>query len=156
MHDTTKSKSTKKRYSSSNNFYVKKSCLEIQKRAFSRVGAKICSEIRASLREPPPPPPPPKKTLQNETPLFRILVSCFRKYIYIFFKLSYESVGRKKAIIPLRVLIWRDNSEWSPNQFLTPDRQGLTWVPHRYSEGLRDTYVKTWNSWLTVKTWIKF
>ena len=51
MHDTTKSKSTKKRYSSSNNFYVKKSCLEIQKRAFSRAGAKIWNEIPASLRE---------------------------------------------------------------------------------------------------------
>ena len=34
-----------------NNYYIKKSCLEIQKRAFSRVGAKSCNEIPASLRE---------------------------------------------------------------------------------------------------------
>ena len=76
MHHTTKSKGTKKhfkpifsdtttvhyyntRYSSSNNFYIKKSCREIRKRAFSRVGAKICDEMPASLREPTPPPPPP-------------------------------------------------------------------------------------------------
>lgn len=43
------------RYSSSNNLYIKNSCLEIQKRTFSRVGVKICNEIPASLREPPPP-----------------------------------------------------------------------------------------------------
>ena len=34
-----------------NNYYIKKSCLEIQNRAFSRVGAKSCNEIPASLRE---------------------------------------------------------------------------------------------------------
>ena len=78
MHHTTKSKGTKKhfkpifsdtttvhyyntRYSSSNNFYIKKSCREIRKRAFSRVGAKICDEMPASLREPTPHHHPHKK-----------------------------------------------------------------------------------------------
>ena len=41
------------RSSSANKFYIKKSRLEIQKRAFSRVGAKIWSEMPASLRELP-------------------------------------------------------------------------------------------------------
>ena len=39
--------------SSANKFYIKKSRLEIQKRAFSRVGAKIWNEMPASLRELP-------------------------------------------------------------------------------------------------------
>lgn len=38
---------------SSNNVYIKKSRLDIQKRAFSRVGAKIWNEIPVSLRELP-------------------------------------------------------------------------------------------------------
>ena len=41
------------RSSSANKFYIKKSRLEIQKRAFSRVGAKIWNEMPASLRELP-------------------------------------------------------------------------------------------------------
>ena len=41
------------RPSSANKFYIKKSGLEIQKRAFSRVGAKIWNEMPASLRELP-------------------------------------------------------------------------------------------------------
>ena len=47
------------RSSPSNKLYIKKSRLDIQKRAFSRVGAKIWNDI-----------PAPKKTLQNETPVF--------------------------------------------------------------------------------------
>ena len=90
MHDTTKSKSTKKSYSSSNNFYVKKYSLEIQKRAFSRVGAKICSEIAASLREPPPPPPPKKDTSTRNSTLSYTIILLSQIYT------SYESVGRKK------------------------------------------------------------
>ena len=43
----------------SNNLCIKTSRLDIQKRAFSRVGAKIWNDI-----------PAPKKTLQNETPVF--------------------------------------------------------------------------------------
>lgn len=38
---------------SSNNVYIKKSRLDIQKRAFSRVGAKTWNEIPVSLRELP-------------------------------------------------------------------------------------------------------
>ena len=29
-------------------------------------------------------------------------------------------------------------------------------MPHRVSEGLRDTYVKTWNSGLAIQKWMKF
>ena len=46
------------RSSPSNNLYIKKSRLDIQKRAFSRAGAKLWNVI-----------PAPKKTLQNETPV---------------------------------------------------------------------------------------
>ena len=35
----------------SNNFYIKKSKLDFQKRVFSRVGAKIWNELPASFRE---------------------------------------------------------------------------------------------------------
>ena len=41
------------RSSTSNNFYIKPSKLEIQKNAFSRIGAKLCNEIPSSLRELP-------------------------------------------------------------------------------------------------------
>ena len=62
--DTVSIHSYNTRSSSANKFYIKESRLEIQKRAFSRVGAKIWNEMPASLRE------LPKKTLPNETPLF--------------------------------------------------------------------------------------
>ena len=39
--------------STAQGYYIKKSRLEIQKRAFSRVGAKIWNEMPASLRELP-------------------------------------------------------------------------------------------------------
>ena len=51
--DTTRIHSYNTRSSSANKFYIKKSRLEIQKRAFSRVGAKIWNEMPASLRELP-------------------------------------------------------------------------------------------------------
>ena len=49
--DTTSIHSYNSRSSPSNNFYIKKSRLDIQKRAFSRVGGKIWNEIPASLIE---------------------------------------------------------------------------------------------------------
>ena len=49
--DTTGIHSYNSRSSPSNNFYIKKSRLDIQKRAFSRVGGKIWNEIPALLRE---------------------------------------------------------------------------------------------------------
>ena len=49
--DTTSIHSYNTRSSLANKFYIKKSRLEIQKRAFSRVGAKILNEMPASLRE---------------------------------------------------------------------------------------------------------
>ena len=49
--DTTSIYSYNTRSSLANKFYIKKSRLEIQKRAFSRVGAKILNEMPASLRE---------------------------------------------------------------------------------------------------------
>ena len=49
--DTTSIHSYNIRSSLANKFYIKKSMLEIQKRAFSRVGAKILNEMPASLRE---------------------------------------------------------------------------------------------------------
>ena len=49
--DTTSIHSYNTRSSLANKFYIKKSRLEIQKRAFSRVGAKILHEMPASLRE---------------------------------------------------------------------------------------------------------
>ena len=51
--DTTSIHSYNTRSSSENKFYIKKSRLEIQKRAFSRVRAKIWNEMPASLRELP-------------------------------------------------------------------------------------------------------
>ena len=52
--DTTSIQSYNIWSSSANKFYIfKKSRLEIQKRAFSRVGAKIWNEMPASLRELP-------------------------------------------------------------------------------------------------------
>ena len=48
---TTSIHSYNTRSSLANKFYIKKSRLEIQKRAFSRVGAKILNEMPASLRE---------------------------------------------------------------------------------------------------------
>ena len=53
IRDTTSIHSYNTRSSSENKFYIKKSRLEIQKRAFSRVGAKIWNEMPASLRELP-------------------------------------------------------------------------------------------------------
>ena len=53
--DTTCVHSYNSRSSPSNNFYIKKSRLDIQKRDFSRVGGKIWNEIPASLREQPLP-----------------------------------------------------------------------------------------------------
>ena len=45
----------------------------------------------------PLPPPKKKKTLQNETPATLSYPSILLSQMYIyFFKLSYESVGRKK------------------------------------------------------------
>ena len=41
------------RSSTSNNFYIKPSRLEVQKNAFSRFSAKLCNEIPCSLREQP-------------------------------------------------------------------------------------------------------
>ena len=41
------------RSSTSNNFYIKRSRLEIQNNAFSRIGAKLWNEIPCSLRELP-------------------------------------------------------------------------------------------------------
>ena len=93
MHDTTKSKGSKKhfepifsdttsfynyktRYSLSNNLYIKKSCLLVQKRAFSRVGAKICNEIPASLREFPR---PEKKNTHTHTSKRNSALSFFLK-----------------------------------------------------------------------------
>ena len=49
--DTTSVHSYNSRSSPSNNFYIKKSRLDIQKRAFSRVRGKIWNEIPALLRE---------------------------------------------------------------------------------------------------------
>ena len=49
--DTTGIHSYCSRSSPSNNFYIKKYRLDIQKRAFSRVGGKIWNEIPALLRE---------------------------------------------------------------------------------------------------------
>ena len=49
--DTTSIHSYNTRSSLANKFYIKKSRLEIQKRALSRVGAKILNEMPASLRE---------------------------------------------------------------------------------------------------------
>ena len=62
ISDTASIHSYNTRSSSANKFYIKKTRLEIQKRAFSRVGAKIwnASIIKKA----------PKKTLPNETPLF--------------------------------------------------------------------------------------
>ena len=51
--DTASIHSYNTRSSSANKFYIKKSRLEIQRRAFSRVGAKIWNEMPASLRELP-------------------------------------------------------------------------------------------------------
>ena len=51
FRDTTSVHSYNSRSSPSNNFYIKKSRLDIQKRDFSRVGGKIWNEIPASLRE---------------------------------------------------------------------------------------------------------
>ena len=53
--------------SSSNNFYIKKSRLDIQKRAFSRVEAKIWNEIPASLRE------FPKNTSKRNSTLYSLI-----------------------------------------------------------------------------------
>ena len=67
------------RSSSANKFYIKKSRLEIQKRAFSRVGAKIWNEMPASLRE------LPKKHFQSK--LHSFLLDTLKKhddYIDIF------------------------------------------------------------------------
>ena len=50
--DTASIHSYNTRSSSANKFYIKKSRLEIQKRAFSRVGAKIWNEMPASLKCP--------------------------------------------------------------------------------------------------------
>ena len=61
--DTTSIHSYNTRSSLANKFYIKKSRLEIQKRAFSRVGAKILDEMPASLRE-------LFQTLPNKIPLF--------------------------------------------------------------------------------------
>jgi len=63
--DTTSIHSYNTWSSSANKFYVKESRLEIQKRAFSRVGAKIWNEMPASLRE------LPKKHLQTKLHSFR-------------------------------------------------------------------------------------
>ena len=63
--DTASIHSYNTRSSSANKFYIKKSRLEIQKRAFSRVGAKIWNEMPCSIIK-----RAPKKTLPNETPLF--------------------------------------------------------------------------------------
>ena len=49
--DTTSIHSYNSRSSPSDNLYIKKSRLDIQKRDFSRVGGKIWNEISASLRE---------------------------------------------------------------------------------------------------------
>ena len=49
--DTTSIHSYNSLSSPSNNFYIKKSRLDIQKRDFSRVGVKIWNEIPTSLRE---------------------------------------------------------------------------------------------------------
>ena len=51
--DTTSIHSYNTHSSSSNNVNIKKSRLDIQKRAFSRVGAKIWNEIPVSLRQLP-------------------------------------------------------------------------------------------------------
>ena len=47
LSGTTSIHSNNTRSSSSNDFHVKKSRLDIQKRAFSRIGAKIWNEIPA-------------------------------------------------------------------------------------------------------------
>ena len=51
--DTASIHSCNTRSSSANKFYIKKSRLEIQKGAFSRVGAKVWNQMPASLRELP-------------------------------------------------------------------------------------------------------
>ena len=51
--DTASIHSYNTRSASANKFYIKKSTLEIQKRAFSRVGAKVWNQMPASLRELP-------------------------------------------------------------------------------------------------------
>ena len=70
--DTTSIHSYNTRSSSANKFYIKKSRLEIQKRAFSRVGAKIWNEMPASLRE------LPKKHFQ--TKLHSFLLDILKKH----------------------------------------------------------------------------
>ena len=49
--DTASVHSYNTRSPSANKFYIKKSTIEIQKSAFSRVGAKIWNNMPASLRE---------------------------------------------------------------------------------------------------------
>ena len=70
--DTTSIHSYKTRSSSANKFYIKKSRIEIQERAFSRVGAKIWNEMPASLRE------LPKKHFQ--TKLHSFLLGFLKKH----------------------------------------------------------------------------
>ena len=70
--DTTSIHFYNTRSSSANKFYIKKSRLEIQKRAFSRVGAKIWNEMPASLRE------LPKKHFQ--TKLHSFLLGFLKKH----------------------------------------------------------------------------
>ena len=67
--DTASIYSYNTRSSLANNFYVKKSRLEIQKRAFSRVGAKIWKELPVSLRE-----LPQNTSKRNSTLSFLILL----------------------------------------------------------------------------------
>ena len=49
--DTSKIHTYNTRSSTSNKFYIKTSKLEIQEKAFSRIGAKLWNELPASLRE---------------------------------------------------------------------------------------------------------
>ena len=51
--NTTTIHSYNTRSATSNNFYIKRSRLEIQKRAFSRMGAKLWNEMPASLKKLP-------------------------------------------------------------------------------------------------------
>ena len=50
---TVKIHSYNTRSSVSNNFYIKKSKLEIERKSFSRIGAKLWNEIPVKLRTPP-------------------------------------------------------------------------------------------------------
>ena len=79
--DTASIHSYNTRSSSANRFYIKKSRLEIQKSAFSRVGAKIWIEVPASLRE------LPKNTSKRDSTLSFLILLRSMMTILIFPKL---------------------------------------------------------------------